>query len=203
MFRIAGCRQPAIRAGASRLVPCRTSLAPLASKHHHAAHMRRSQPRPCLGRGSRAPGCFRAENEFRWLVLPNSCAACASFANAGNKTPPGLATRGRSRCLGRSGWPISHGVRPLSGVAVPVAFANQAIAVLRAGARIRAAADWPQCKQERVDEVRFHWKILCRKNAAGAKAAHDTRVFRHAQQFFNNEIAIPTNGSDAAVDATQ
>ena len=40
-------------------------------------------------------------------------------------------------------------------------------------------------------------------NAAGAKAAHDTRVFRHAQQFFNNEIAIPTNGSDAAVDATQ
>ena len=49
---------------------------------------------------------------FYRLVLPNSCAACASFANAGNKTPPGLATRGRSRCLGRSGWPISQGVRP-------------------------------------------------------------------------------------------
>jgi hypothetical protein len=59
-----------------------------------------------------APGCFRAESIFHWLVLPNSCAACASFANAGNKTPPGLATRGRSRCLGRSGWPISQGVRP-------------------------------------------------------------------------------------------
>ena len=59
-----------------------------------------------------APGCFRAESDFQELVLPNSCAACASFANAGNKTPPGLATRGRSRCLGRSGWPISQGVRP-------------------------------------------------------------------------------------------
>jgi hypothetical protein len=52
MLRIAGCRQPAILAGALRLMRCKTSLAPLASKHHHAAHMRRSQPRPCLGRAA-------------------------------------------------------------------------------------------------------------------------------------------------------
>lgn len=30
-----------------------------------------------------------------------------SFANAENETPPGAGTRGRSRCLGRSGRPIS------------------------------------------------------------------------------------------------
>ena len=52
MFRIAGCRQPAIRAGALRPMLCKSSLAPLASKHHHAAHMRRLQPRPCLGRAA-------------------------------------------------------------------------------------------------------------------------------------------------------
>lgn len=76
--------------------------------------------RTCAGRSRalasgaqhRAPGCFRAKNDFHRLVLPNSRAACASFTNAGNKTPPGLATRGRSRCLGRSGRPISQGVRP-------------------------------------------------------------------------------------------
>ena len=33
--------------------------------------------------------------------------ACGSFANAENETPPGAGTRGRSRCLGRSGRPIS------------------------------------------------------------------------------------------------
>jgi hypothetical protein len=52
MFRIAGCRQPAILAGVLRPMHCKPSLAPLASKHHHAAHMRRSQPRPCLGRAA-------------------------------------------------------------------------------------------------------------------------------------------------------
>ena len=52
MFRIAGCRQPAILAGALRPMRCKPSLAPLASKHHHAAHMRRLQPRPCLGRAA-------------------------------------------------------------------------------------------------------------------------------------------------------
>jgi hypothetical protein len=67
---------------------------------------------PASGASSRAPGCFRAKNILYRLVSPDPCAACASFANAGNKTPPGLATRGRSRCLGRSGWPISQGVRP-------------------------------------------------------------------------------------------
>lgn len=98
-----------------RIAPCMSQTQPRAARVEasprgaHAPVAAAPLPRAC---SIAAPGCFRAESIFHWLVLPNSCAACASFANAGNKTPPGLATRGRSRCLGRSGWPISQGVRP-------------------------------------------------------------------------------------------
>ena len=98
-----------------RLAPCALQTQPRAARVEasprgaHAPVAAALLPR---ARSIAAPGCFRAESFFHGLVLPNSCAACASFANAGNKTPPGLATRGRSRCLGRSGWPISQGVRP-------------------------------------------------------------------------------------------
>jgi hypothetical protein len=50
-----------------------------------------------------ATGCFRAEEHFRKSPSKTPFDACASLANAQNKTPPGMATRGRSRCLGRSG----------------------------------------------------------------------------------------------------
>jgi hypothetical protein len=43
-------------------------------------------------------GCLRAKR-----IPQTSFDACASPANGKNGTPPGLATRGRSRCLGRSG----------------------------------------------------------------------------------------------------
>lgn len=83
----------------------------------------------------------------------------------------------------------------------PVAFAGQAIVLLRAYARVRAVAGWPQCKEDRVDEVRFHGKVMCRKYATGAKAAHDTRVVFDAQPFFNNENANPTNGCSGSANA--
>lgn len=103
MFRIAGCRQPAIRAGAWR--PFRCSIrTPLASEHHHAAHMRRLQPRPCLGTRGRATRMLQGGNQkFPCWMERNLLDACASSANARNKTPPGLATRGRSRASGDRG----------------------------------------------------------------------------------------------------
>ena len=77
--------------------------APLASKHHNAAHMRRSQPRPCLGARGRATRMLQGGKKLPWWNGKNLVDACASSANAENKTPPGLATRGRSRSSGDRG----------------------------------------------------------------------------------------------------
>jgi len=41
------------------------------------------------------------------------------------------------------------------------------------------------------------------KNAAWAKVAHDTQVDLRAQPFFNDAIAIPTNGCDASAALAQ
>ena len=95
MFLIAGCCQPAIGVGfqaqsvgirfctARAEAPGRSALAPVA-----AAPLFRLQ----------ATGCFRAKR-----IPQTSFDTWVSLANAKNKTPPGLATRGRSRYLGRSG----------------------------------------------------------------------------------------------------
>ena len=95
---------------------CAQSLAihstPRASKHHNAAHMRPLPLRPRFGVQSSTPDASGQKHGSVRLDWLNSFDAYASLANARNKTPPGLATRGRSRCLGRSGWPISQGVQP-------------------------------------------------------------------------------------------
>ena len=101
MLRIAGCRQPAIRSGATRPCGCSLHVQP-ASGHHDAAHMRQSQPRPCLGARARATRMPQGGKELPWWKEAN-LDACASSANAGNKTPPGRATRGRSRSSGDRG----------------------------------------------------------------------------------------------------
>lgn len=101
MLRIAGCRQPAIRSGATRPCGCSLHVQP-ASGHHDAAHMRQSQPRPCLGARTRATRMPQGGKELPWWKEAN-LDACASSANAENKTPPGMATRGRSRSSGDRG----------------------------------------------------------------------------------------------------
>ena len=102
MFPIAGCRQPAILV-AHRAMRC-SILAPPASEHHHAAHMRRLQPRPCLGARTRASRMLQGGNRgFPCRMKRNLFDARASSANAKNRTPPGLATRGRSRASGDRG----------------------------------------------------------------------------------------------------
>ena len=77
--------------------------APLASKHHNAAHVRRSQPRPCLGAHACATRMLQGGKKLPWWNGNNLVDACASSANAGNETPPGRATRGRSRSSGDRG----------------------------------------------------------------------------------------------------
>lgn len=101
MFRIADCPQSAILAGAVR--PCWCSFhAQPASGHHDAAHMRRSQPRPCLGRARALPGCPRAETEFR-VGRKRTCSMHAH--------PPRTPKTERPRVLRPEGVRVSSGDR--------------------------------------------------------------------------------------------
>ena len=59
---------PAVANRQSVRAPCALVVsipAPLASKHHNAAHMRRSQPRPCLGARGRATRMLQGGKKLR------------------------------------------------------------------------------------------------------------------------------------------
>lgn len=62
--------------------------------------------------------------------------------------------------------------------------------------RARASAPWHGHRENGMAVTKFGFMrvLLIAENAARAKAAHDTRVILFAQLFFNNKIAIPTNG---------
>lgn len=155
--------------------------------------MRRSQPRPSLGPRTCATRMPQGGNEFPWWKEANLFDACASSANAENKTPPGLATRGRSRFLGRSGWPISQGVSRMSGVQAPCGFAA---GLGSEGIRMhaQAAARWLQIKRV-GDVVRgLHGMWSGEKTAAGAEGrARYAGCFVRATHF-SLCFSLPTGG---------
>lgn len=182
MFPIAGCRQPAIRSGATRPCGCSLHVQP-ASGHHDAAHMRQSQPRPCIGARTRATRMPQGGKELPWWKETN-LDACASSANAENKTPPGMATRGRSRFLGRSGWPISQGVSRMSEVQVPCAFGTAQVAAVRTQRQAAARGLQGGLAVEGIGGL--HGKnSVAEKTATWPTGAHDTPLVCDAQHFFH------------------
>lgn len=183
MLPIAGCRQPAIRSGAMRPGRCSSHMQP-ASGHHDAAHMRRSQPRPCLGARGRATRMPQGGKEFPWWKETNLFDACASSANAESKTPPGVATRGRSHSSGDRG-----GRSPRESAGYQVS-RRRADSLPRLAAKAYACTRRPQrdgCRSSvlAMSYAGFMEFVLVKKQPQGPKAAHDTPVVLFAQQFFH------------------
>lgn len=98
-FDVPYCRLPPTGNACRRIAPCpfRQSIrAARVEASQRGAHAPAAAA-PLLRRVIRHAGCFGAETCSVRLDWPNSFDAYASLANAKNKTPPGLATRGRSR----------------------------------------------------------------------------------------------------------
>ena len=122
------------------------------------------------------------------------CDACASSANAGNKTPPGFATRGRSLRLGRSGWPISQGVsrNQLSMYRFDSSPAWSAHATVpwlgsrRASTLADALAEMGR---------RFMGTRMEKTAATKGEGAHDTPVVFRMQHFFNASCRSTIDGA--------
>ena len=158
--------------------------APLASKHHNAAHMRQSQPRPCLGARGRATRMLQGGKKLPWWNGGNLVDACASSANAENKTPPGVATRGRSRSSGDRG---GRSPRESAGCQVSRCRADSLPGLAsKAYARTRRPQrDGCRSSVLAVSYAGFMEIGLVKKQPQGPKAAHDTPVVLFAQHFFN------------------
>lgn len=180
-----------MHAGALRLVLFANPFAPLASKHHNAAHMRPLPLRPCFGVQSGTPDASGQKHVLSDWIGQTLSMHTHPLRTLKTKRPRDLRPEGVRALPREIGVADLPGSSAVAGVQVPVAFAAQA-GQLRT--RIRAVA-WPQGKQDGGDEVRFHGSgSRLEKPPAGAKAAHDTPVVLVAQLFFNNDIGIPTSG---------
>jgi hypothetical protein len=192
MLPIAGCRQPAIRAGAMR--PCgvhspRRSRRSITTQRTCAGCSRA----PASGRAGALPGCFRAERNFRggmdgtWSMHAH---------------PPRTLKTKRPRGLRPEGVRVSSGDR---GGRSPWESAGCQVARCRAGSLPGLASNaYARTRRPQRDGCRssvlamecagFMEIILVKKQPQGPKAAHDTRVVFVVQHFFNCGIASPTSG---------